>query len=354
MWPPGTEAGPNPYLKLLTDAMAEHGVTYRYDLKLTNDSLRELATSATGIHVQWPETLWRYSGQGRLSAYWRIRYLQRFFRWIDLAVKLGYRIVWTVHNTEHHEGAGWIDRLGYRKLRQKTDLFIFHSNAARDSFVQTRRIDPQKTLVARHGNYAGVYPNPKPRESTRASLDFPQSARVLLSCGIIRPYKGIETAIDALVKLGDRYRLLIVGENYVSSYLEQLTKRIGGNPAITVVSRRVDEQEFADLHEAADCVLLPYRAITGSGALLASLTLGRGVVASDLPFFREYLSIDSIAGELFETGDSASLANAIEKYFEVGIDKRSFAARAIAAHCDWKVVTQAMAREMVRLSTKSK
>ena len=49
----------------------------------------------------------------------------------------------------------------------------------------------------------------------------------------------------------------------------------------------VSDQAYSDIVAAADAVLLPYRKITGSAVLLAAWTLGRGVVASDLPYFRE-------------------------------------------------------------------
>ena len=81
---------------------------------------------------------------------------------------------------------------------------------------------------------------------------------------------------------------------------------------------------------ASDAVVLPYHAVTGSGVLFAAWTLGAGVIASDLPFFREMLSGDPLRGRTFRVGDSADLAGAIEGYLAVPRDKRRGALAAIA------------------------
>ena len=62
-------------------------------------------------------------------------------------------------------------------------------------------------------------------------------------------------------------------------------------------------------------MLLPYLQIFGSSALSLCLALGRGVVASDLPYFREVLAMEPQAGVLAKPGDPAALARAIEEFF---------------------------------------
>ena len=54
--------------------------------------------------------------------------------------------------------------------------------------------------------------------------------------------------------------------------------------------RFLSARELVALYRAADVVVYPYRAITTSGALATGLALGKTIVASDLPVFRELLT----------------------------------------------------------------
>ena len=54
--------------------------------------------------------------------------------------------------------------------------------------------------------------------------------------------------------------------------------------------RFISTEELVALYRAADVVVYPYRAITTSGALATGLALGKAIVASDLPVFRELLT----------------------------------------------------------------
>ena len=73
------------------------------------------------------------------------------------------------------------------------------------------------------------------------------------------------------------------------------------------VPRVLTNAEFSDAVAASDAVLLPYHAVTGSGVLFAAWTLGAGVIASDLPFFREMLESRPLGGRTFRLGDSTAL-----------------------------------------------
>ena len=97
----------------------------------------------------------------------------------------------------------------------------------------------------------------------------------------------------------------------------------------------VTDQEFADVTAASDAVLLPYRAITGSSALLAALGLGRGVVTADLPYFREILAGEPDAGMVVPGWDTATWANALVEYLERPAAVRSLAALRLAARYPW-------------------
>ena len=52
----------------------------------------------------------------------------------------------------------------------------------------------------------------------------------------------------------------------------------------------IEAEELVALYRASNVVVYPYRAITTSGALATGLALGKAIVASDLPVFRELLT----------------------------------------------------------------
>ncbi len=82
-------------------------------------------------------------------------------------------------------------------------------------------------------------------------------------------------------------------------------------------------------------MLLPYRAITGSGALLAALGLGRGVVASELPYFQEILANEPDAGVTVSDWNADAWADAIARYLDRPAAARTGAAQRLAARYAW-------------------
>jgi glycosyltransferase involved in cell wall biosynthesis len=263
-------------------------------------------------------------------------------RFLDGAPARGIPVVWTVHNLTAHEPVPIIDRAGFQALHRRAALRVFHSRWARDAAVA--RFAGGATLVAPHPNYDGVFPPARPRERTEAELGLPPGRTLLLCFGGIRHYKGFDVAIEAMRHLrGGRFHLLIIGRgpSRVSGRLRALA---GARTDITLLlDGPASDQLVADAIAASDVVLLPYREVTTSGALLAALTLSRGVIASDLPYFREVLSPHGQAGEFAAPGDAAALAAAIEAYGAVDIATRGRAARAIADRCPISAAVQPLA-----------
>ena len=69
--------------------------------------------------------------------------------------------------------------------------------------------------------------------------------------------------------------------------------------------------------------------------MLAALSLKCGVIASDLPFFREILGDAPMAGRLFPVGNATALANTISEYLKVPKDTRQFAVSNLCEKYDW-------------------
>jgi glycosyltransferase involved in cell wall biosynthesis len=319
---------PNPYLRLFYQALEPAGVSVAEPLQVNDEWLRERATEVDAIHIHWPETIWRPTPDagGTLK---RIAGLHSFLR---LAGRLGIKRLWTVHNIVPHEARAAVDFLGTLALARSVDLLICHLNDTAEAV--RRRYHPRGTVVVmKHGNFDGVYPQPRPRQIVLRELGLDPNRPVVACVGEQRSYKGLDVARAAFERLGGAVQWIVAGQRHAE--MPAILADVN-HPAALVLNRRVSDQEFADITGAADLVWLPYHRFTGSSVILASLTLGTAVVASDLPFFRDVLEHDGPAGHLVPTADPVALADATLKMLDISREARRAAALAIAAQFDWK------------------
>ena len=111
--------------------------------------------------------------------------------------------------------------------------------------------------------------------------------------GIIFPYKGIDLLLDAWQKVeaNNEDACLVIAGTGAPELLTQIrdqTKRLELE-RVHLHFHFITTEELVALYRAANIVVYPYRAITTSGALATGLALGKAIVASDLPVFRELL-----------------------------------------------------------------
>jgi beta-1,4-mannosyltransferase len=319
---------PNPYLRLFYQALEPSGVEVVEPLKVNDGWLRDRATTLDAIHIHWPETIWRPSP----ATGGALKRLIGWFSFLRLAGRLGIKRIWTVHNIVPHEARAGVDFLGSLTLARSADLLICHSEDAAEAV--RRRYRPRGTIVVmQHGNFDGVYPLARPREIVLRDLALDPHRPVVACLGEQRPYKGLDVGRAAFERLGGAVQWIVAGQPHVE--MPAILGDVRSADAV-VLNRRVSDQEFADITSAADLVWLPYHRVTGSSVILASLTLGTAVVASDLPFFRDVLAHNGPAGHLVPAGDAGALADATMSILGTPREARRAAALAIAARFDWK------------------
>jgi glycosyltransferase involved in cell wall biosynthesis len=151
----------------------------------------------------------------------------------------------------------------------------------------------------------------------------------------LREYKGLDLACAAVERLNGRVQMIIGGPRNAGFDATQLLENVARTPGGVLIERRLSDQEFADLTAASDAILLPYRAITGSSALLAALGLGRGVVASGLPYFQEILADEPDAGVTVPDWDVDAWSDGILRYLARPASVRSRAALRVAERYSW-------------------
>ena len=327
----------NPYIELFYRALTHHGIEHAGRLVPEASWLSGAGQGTDAVHIHWPERIWRGKRRGRAEEIlaWvsgrSIRGVWRLRQFLERARQRGIVRVWTVHNVAHHEGSTAVDRWGYRVLARHSDLLLCFSHAAE---AELRREYGNSTpiVVISIGTYKGVYPPPRPRAEACARLGLNPEVPIVSCLGLLRPYKGVEVACEAAEALGGRVQLFVAGApNRAFDSKGLVARAAASGGAIVAVPRTLTEDEFADAVGASEAVVLPYRAITGSSMLFAAWTLGAGVIASDLPFFREMLDGRPLLGRTFRNGDAADLARAIETYLAIPLEERR---QAIAAAVD--------------------
>lgn len=181
----------------------------------------------------------------------------------------------------------------WKALFGRCDRVVVHSERGRETLV---RFGVPELKVR-------VIPHP----AFRSDVDRRDDGRTALVLGLIRPYKGTEDAVDAVLRTEDA-RLLVAGDPRVPLDGLELTAgeraewRLGFLP----------EAEIRRAISEATVALFPYRAeIDVSGALLRALGAGLPAIVYDIGGLGEVVGRFG-AGAVVEPGDVGAMALALE------------------------------------------
>jgi glycosyltransferase involved in cell wall biosynthesis len=200
----------------------------------------------------------------------------------------------TVHDAVPFQGAASaLQSAGWFKTLAAADLLLVHHACTAEALRQAGVDRP--TVRVQHG----------PLRARRVGLFEPG---LLVQFGTIKPYKGHDVLLRALVQLPD-HRLLIAGPGDASA-LHRLAETLGVEDRVEFDTRFVPDDELDDLLSRADVFVLPYRRADASGVLWRIAGLGRPVIASRVGGLAEDLR-DGDTAALVPPEDPAALATAI-------------------------------------------
>jgi len=261
----------NPYTPLLYSDMGP-------DILVDEFSARRLLHNYAVWHIHWPESLLNI--RNPLKAAYK---LAGMFAMVDYLRMRGGRIVWTMHNFKAHEGLhpSLEDRF-WRKFIPRVDGAISLSETglamAKTKFPALKQVP---TVVIPHGHYREEYP--ASIGSARDALNIPSSARVILFFGAVRAYKNVDAMVRAFrdVSCPDSI-LYIVGRPNTSELTDAILKQAAQDTRVRIAFEFVKPEDVSKYMQAADVVVLPYRAILNSGSALLALSFNRPVLVPDL------------------------------------------------------------------------
>lgn len=247
-------------------------------LNLAALSVRFLISPPDVIHVQYlPMLKWRLP-------------LDLWF--LELCRKRGTKIVLTVHDLLPHDTADTYKHI-FEKLYHSVDEVICHSDHIKARLEEEFSVAAQRIAVIPHGPFFYDLPA-RNDEAVLQSLGLDPNQLFVLWQGIIFPYKGVDLLLTAWQKVeaANITATLVIAGTGAPELLDQIQEQIRQLDLKRVILhfRFISSEELVALYRAAAIVVYPYRAITTSGALATGLALGKTIVASDLPVFREMLT----------------------------------------------------------------
>lgn len=334
----------NPYQELLAQSLRCQGCEVEFsEFPPKALPLQQLLRSHPGtqvLHLHWVN---EFIG----PAVWSKSPLKRWFRLgllkldVLLARLRGKRVVWTVHNLTSHDTADPSSELRARsELATAVDHLIVHSHGALEKLRQVwggRGLDDYRVSVIRHGNFDGCYPSDDVMvKSLRQEWAVDSETIVILFFGAVRPYKGLESLMQAFSLTTDpRLRLVIAGAPNTPQFGEQIRQFAAQDPRIVPRLSFVDPDAVAAHYKAADLVAIPLKQTLTSGSAVLAMTMGRPLI---MPNSTRHLDLGDEDTGVLHYANEAQLIALLGRLRDLDLGKLGRASAGAAAAWAWSDV----------------
>ncbi len=274
----------NPYQTLLARALSP-----AFDARAgtIRDALAAPMPAETVLHLHWEDAVTAPAMTAPDAA-------ARIASWLDDLDAFrgkGGRFVWTMHNAAPHEDRHPdLSALFRQTLARRADLVHVHGETAA-ALARAAGAGPDTILVLPHPHLRDATPDDITDDAARRHFGFSQSETVFAFLGAIRPYKGVDLLVNAFAALHATHpsaRLILAGRPALSTDTARIVAGLGpGIAATTLLPRFIEPGAIQLVMRAADFVVLPYRTILTSGAIMLALGFGRPVIIPALPALLE-------------------------------------------------------------------
>jgi len=284
------------------------------------------------VHIHWPSFFYYQAGKPLAT----LVGLLRFVALLILMRLKGARLAWTAHNLYPHDGgrALWVHRVARRFVARMSQTIFVHGPTAAALVADEFNIDPRKLELVPHGHWRQAYPPIPKRVDARRALGLPANAFVYGFVGTTHPYKNVAGLVRAFAEADVDSHLLIAGKSPSRELSSTLRNAIAPHVAgrVHFVDRFLEDDEIMTFVSAVDALVLPYRTILTSGAVMLALSAGVPVVVPRIGGLADVVTRE--CGILYDAKVPGALAQAM---FDVR--KRRYKPEEIIAHAmtfDWK------------------
>ncbi len=214
-----------------------------------------------------------------------------------------------------------------RRVFARMDAVVAHSEHSAARLREQVGLPTERVRVIPHGafDYLTQLPQEKPLPAELQGAEGP----VVLSFGLLRPYKGLENLLEAFGEVPGAELWVVGNPRMPLEPLHELAALTGAR--VRFVTRFVEDAEIPAIFRAADLVVLPYLDAEHSGVLYTGLAFGKPLVLSAVGGFPEVA--ETGAARLVEPGDVGALAAALRELTadQAAREEMAAAARAAAA-----------------------
>jgi len=205
------------------------------------------------------------------------------------------------------------------------DAVVAHSEHGAARLREEVGLPDARVRVIPHGafDYLTRLPQEKPLPEELQGAEGP----VVLSFGLLRPYKGLENLLEAFGEVGEAELWIVGNPRMAVEPLHELAALTGAK--VRFVTRFVEDAEIPAIFRRADVVALPYLDAEHSGVLYTGLAFGKPLVVSAVGGFPEVA--ETGAARLVPPGDTAALARTLRELIDDPGAREELAAAARAA-----------------------
>ena len=282
------------------------------------------------VHIEWLPLLSRVR--------WELHAIGRLQR-------LGIPIVYTVHDYLPRDTLSCLHDV-YRQVYAAMNHLIVHTQMDRRRLVEHFGISEEKITVIPQGPVFFEQDNFN-HEQARADLGFAREDFIFLMLGVIRPYKGIEEAIQALaqvVREGAKCTLTVAGNVLNKQYLQRLKNladELAMQSHIQWHTEYIPSAQIGLFHTAADVVLFPYRDISQSGAFLTAAGLGKCTLTTAVGGLAEIV-MDGETGVQIASADPDDIAAGLWRCLKLSPKEREAMGKSlqdfVTKFCNWPLI----------------
>jgi glycosyltransferase involved in cell wall biosynthesis len=210
--------------------------------------------------------------------------------------------VLTLHNVMRSDARA-LRRTPFQRILNAVHAVIVHTHEGRRHLIDNHGVDPRKVTVVKQGAYSYLTRQraERPLPAELAAVDAP----VVLMFGLLRPYKGLDTLLEAWRGIRGA-ELWIVGD----PRMDVSALRAAAPATVRFLTGFIEDEAVPAYFRRADLVVLPYDAIDQSGVAFVAMAFGRPMLLSAIGGFREIA--DDGGAELVAPGDAPALRGRLD------------------------------------------
>jgi beta-1,4-mannosyltransferase len=332
------------YTTMLSNSLRREGVAvFELPLPLTVDWLIAHQGPGSALHHHWPSFHYTMQNRAQMDSLVAL--------WIDqleLATKLGFATVGTVHNLYPHVCVHKdLQHRARASLIKQSGALIVHCNYAARCVSKTFGISAAQIATIPHGNYTDYYGPAIPQARARRLLRLPETGFLYMYFGLIKEYKGLEFLLDSFRASAElNATLLIVGRAESAGEAERIAKLTQGDPRILFRPGFVPDPLVPAYFGGADVVVLPYSNVLTSGTVALAHSLGRPVIAPAIGCIPEM--VPEGTGLLYDPTDPSALRQCFDQILDWDSDEATRMCLQWASSLTWDRIAALTRLEYIR------